>query len=81
MEESLHESILELIAAKFAFLTFTKRQSNIAIHLKRDSETALSYLLKMGEYTQQRTLAHQQVLLELPSPQTNGTFGRVSSKC
>ena len=38
----------------------------------------------MGEgrgYTQQRTLAHQQVHLELPSQQTNCNVCRVSSQC
>ena len=47
-EENLHINFLELIAAKFAIPTFTKEQSNIAIHLQIDNKTALSYLLKMG---------------------------------
>ena len=47
-EENLHTNVLELIAAKFVILTFTKGQSNIAIHLQIDNKTALSYLLKMG---------------------------------
>ena len=33
------------------------------------------------EYTQQRTLAHQQVRLELPSQQMNCTVFRVPSQC
>ena len=45
-EENLHINFLELIAAKFAIPTFTKEQSNIAIHLQIDNKTALSYLLK-----------------------------------
>ena len=47
-EENLHINVLELIAAKFAILTFTEGQSNIAIHLHIGNKTALSYLLKMG---------------------------------
>ena len=47
-EENLHINVLEIIAAKFAILTFTKKQSNIAIHLQIDNKTALSYSLKMG---------------------------------
>ena len=47
-EENLHINVLELIAAKFAILTFTEGQSNIAIHLQIDNKIALSYLLKMG---------------------------------
>ena len=83
-KENLHANVLELIAAKFVILTFTKGQSNIAIHLQIDNKTALLYLLKMGEgrgYTQQRTLAHQQVHLELPSQQTNRNVCGVPSPC
>ena len=82
-KENLHINVLEVIAAKFAILTFTKGQSNIAIHLQIDSKTALSYLLKMEGvgYTQQKTLAHQQVHLELPSPQPNCNVCRVPSQC
>ena len=47
-EENLHTNVLELIAAKFVILKFTKGQSNIAIHLQIDNKNALSYLLKMG---------------------------------
>ena len=46
-EKNLQINILELIAAKFAILTFTKGQSNIPIHWQIDSETALSNLLKI----------------------------------
>ena len=53
-EETLHINVLELIAATFPILTFTKGQSNIAIHNK----TALSYLLKMGGSTHNRQLLH-----------------------
>ena len=41
----------------FAILTFTKVQSNIAIHLQIDNKTALSYLLKMVG-THNRELLH-----------------------
>ena len=40
-------NILDLIATKCSFLTFTKGPSNIAINLKKDSKTSLSYHLKM----------------------------------
>ena len=80
-EENLHINFLELIAAKFAIPTFTKEQSNIAIHLQIDNKTALSYLLKMGGYTQHRALERQQVHLELPSQQTNCNVCRVPSQC
>ena len=56
-EENLHINFLELIAAKFAIPTFTKEQSNIAIHLQIDNKTALSYVLKMGG-THNRELLH-----------------------
>ena len=55
--ENLNINILKLIAAKFAILTFTKGQSNIAIHLQIDNKTGLSYLLKM-EGTHDRELLH-----------------------
>ena len=48
-EENLHIIVPELIAAKFAILTFTKGQLNVAMHLQIDSKTALSYLLKMRD--------------------------------
>ena len=44
-KENLHINVLEVITAKFAILTFTKGQSNIAIHLQIENKTALSYLL------------------------------------
>ena len=56
-EENLHKNVLELIAAKFAILTFTKGQSNIAIHMQIGNKTALSYLLKMGG-THNKELLH-----------------------
>ena len=34
-------TVLELITAKFAILTFTKRQSNIAIYLMIGNKTGL----------------------------------------
>ena len=56
-EENLHINVLELIAAKFAILTITKGQSNMATHLQIDKETAPSYLLKIGG-TDDRELLH-----------------------
>ena len=80
-ETNLHINVLESIAAKIAILTFTKGQSHTAIQLQIDNKTALSYLLKMGGYILQRTPAHQQVNLELPSQQTNCNVCRVPSEC
>ena len=56
-EENLQINVLELIAAKFAIVTFIKGQSNIAIHLQIDNKTALTYRLKMGG-THNRELLH-----------------------
>ena len=56
-EENLYINVLELISAKFVILTFTKGQSNIAIHLQIDNETARSNLLEMGG-TQNGELLH-----------------------
>ena len=39
---------LELLAIKFAILTFAKMCKMSAIHIQVDNMTALSYLLKMG---------------------------------
>ena len=56
-EENLHINVLEIIAAKFAILTFTKGQSNITIHLQIDNDcTFISF--ENGEYRQQRILGH-----------------------
>ena len=54
-KRTLHVNVLKLIPAKFAVLTFTKVQSNIAIHLQIDNKTALSYLLKMNSWTSAST--------------------------
>ena len=51
-------------------LTFTKRQSNIAIHLQID---CIFISFENVGYTQHRALAHQQDHLDLPSQQTNCT--------
>ena len=56
-EENLHINVLKLIAGKFVIPTFTKEQSNIAIHLQIDNKTALSYLLKKGG-THNKELLH-----------------------
>ena len=56
-DENLHINVLELIAAEFEILTFTKGKSNIATQLQIDNKTALSYLLKMGG-THNKELLH-----------------------
>ena len=47
-EQDLHINQLELLAIKFAILTFAKMWKMSAIHIQVDNMTALSYLLKMG---------------------------------
>ena len=39
---------IELMAVKFAILTFTKNLSNLTIHIQMDRKVTLSYILKMG---------------------------------
>ena len=41
-------NVLELLALKFAILTFTKNLSHLTIHIEVDNKVALAYLLKMG---------------------------------
>ena len=47
-EQDLHTNQLELLAIKFAILTFAKMWKMSAIHIQVNNMTALSYLLKMG---------------------------------
>ena len=47
-EQGRHINVLELMAVKFAILTFTKNLSNLTIHIQMDNKVALSFLLKMG---------------------------------
>ena len=47
-EKDLHINVLEIIAVKYAILTFTKIKKPRLIHLKMDNIVALTYLLKMG---------------------------------
>ena len=45
-------NVLELMAVKFAILTFTKNLSILTIHIQMDKKVTLSYLLKMeGTHT------------------------------
>ena len=39
--------MLELRAAKFATLTFSKGKNNLAVQPQMDNQTALAYLIKM----------------------------------
>ena len=45
--KSLHVNMLELRAAKFATLTFSKGKNNLAVQPQMDNQTALAYLIKM----------------------------------
>ena len=47
-EKHFHINAQELLALKFAILTFTKNLSHLAIHVQVDNKVALAYLLKMG---------------------------------
>ena len=47
-EQGIHINQLELLAIRFAILTFVKMWKMLAIHIQVDNTTALSYLLKMG---------------------------------
>ena len=47
-EKHFHINILELLALKFAILTFTNNLSHLTTHVQVDNKSALAYLLKMG---------------------------------
>ena len=47
-EKHFHINFLELLASKFAILTFTKNLSHMTIHVQVDNKVVLAYLLKMG---------------------------------
>ena len=48
-EQALHINILELWAAKFVILTFTRDKKDLAVHVQMDNQAALAYLVKMGQ--------------------------------
>ena len=80
-KENLHINVLELIAAKFEILRFTKGQSIYSNSLADRQQDYTFISFENGGYTQQRTLAHQQVHLELHSQQTNCYVCTVPSQC
>ena len=47
-EQEYHINLLELLAIKFAFLTFGKMMDFKSVDIQVDNQSALSYLLKMG---------------------------------
>lgn len=47
-EKSMHINCLELLAASLAVKCFARGRENIAIHLKMDNTTALTYINKLG---------------------------------
>ena len=47
-EKHFYINVLELLALKFAMLTFTKNLSHWTIHVQVDKKVALAHLLKMG---------------------------------
>ena len=57
LESKYHINVLELKAAKFAILTFTRMYPSVqSIHLQMDHIVALSYLVKVG-VTQNKVLS------------------------
>ena len=46
-EQGHHINVLELMAVKFAILTFTRNLSILTIHIQMDKKVTLSYLLKV----------------------------------
>ena len=48
-EQDLHINQLDLLAIKFAILTFVKMWKMLAIHIQVENMITLSYLLKIGE--------------------------------
>ena len=46
-EQALHINILELMAAKFAVLTFCRNKKDLAVHVQMENQAALAYLVKM----------------------------------
>ena len=51
-----HINLLELLAIKFALLTFSKMINFKSVHIQVDNQTASSYLLKMGGTKSQELL-------------------------
>ena len=48
-EQALHINILELRAATFVILSFSRDKKDLAVHVQIDNRAALAYLVKMGE--------------------------------
>ena len=48
-ERTMHINCLELLAAFLAVKCFAKDKTNLTIHLKMDSMSALTYINKLGE--------------------------------
>ena len=46
-EQEYHINLLQLLAIKFALLTFSKMMNFKSVHIQVHNQTALSYLLKM----------------------------------
>ena len=55
-DREYHINLLELLAIKFAFLTFIKIMNIKSVHIQVDNQTALSYLLQMGGTKSQELL-------------------------
>ena len=59
-------NVLELMAVKFAILTFTKNLSNVIIHIQMDNKVAQSCLLKIeGRHSLCKAFKNQHVNLAL----------------
>ena len=56
-EQQYNINLLELLAIKFALLTFSKMMNFKSVHIQVDNQIALSYLLKMGGTKSQELLS------------------------
>ena len=64
-EQALHINILELMAAKFAILTFCRYKKDLAVHVQMDNQAALAYLVKMGGTRNQFIIQEAKEIWEL----------------
>ena len=66
-ERKFHKNVLELKATKLAIISFTlKERDAISVHIRVDSMTTLSYLVKTGGYQKPRVDSDQQRNLTIP---------------
>ena len=83
LENKCHINALELKAAKFAVLTFTRIEPSVqSIHIQMDNAVSLSYLVKMGAVCpQQNSLRYKQRDLGLLAGQRDHIYSRTPCMC